>query len=306
MAAAAGDAAAPKAGGKAKRARAAKPAAAPRAGAAAVLPPALNSIFRLPTGVTAEAIPPADTGTNVSLRLDLADCQVDGVIAESYSGAALIVADLTQDPIFPSAVPPGTAVASAVVHGNRLRSRFLLGETGLVFALAEASVTGNVIANEVAFPAQPSQATPESWSLSLFEMAQPLGALAVAVSGNILIDPPSMPNAYQAWQALNTVVDYSEVPTVTGLSLTSGAATGGTISGPSGGGTGVTIAGTGFTAATTVNFGTAPGTAMTIVSDTEITVTSPAGTGTVDVTVITPAGTSATSAADQFAYFTLQ
>ena len=293
---AAGTAGAPKAGGKAKRARAAKPAVAPRTGAAAVLPPALSSIFRLPAGVTEEVIPPVDTGTGVFLRLDLADCQVDAVIAESYSGAALIVADLTEDPLSPSTIVPGTAVASAVVHGNRLRCRFLLGETGLVFALAEASVTGNIIANEVAVP-QPSQSLPASWSLSLFGMAQPLGAPAVAVSGNVLIDPPPDPPAYQISQALNTVIGYSEVPTVTGLALTSG---------PSAGGTGVTITGTGFTAATAVNFGTAAGTAMTVVSDVEITVTSPAGTGTVDVTVITPAGTSATSAADQFAYFTLQ
>jgi len=41
---------------------------------------------------------------------------------------------------------------------------------------------------------------------------------------------------------------------------------------------------------------------ITVVSDTEITVTSPPGSGTVDVTVATPNGTSVTGAADQFSY----
>ena len=58
--------------------------------------------------------------------------------------------------------------------------------------------------------------------------------------------------------------------------------------GPLGGGTLVTITGTGFTGATAVDFGTTPATDLTVVSDTTITADSPAGTGTVDVTVTTP------------------
>jgi hypothetical protein len=270
----------------------AAPAGAARAAGTVVLPPALRSIFTLPAGAAAEVIAPADTGTSVSPRLDLADCQVDAVIADSYSGAALIMADLTQDPIFPTGVAPGAAVASMVIHGNRLRCRFPLGETALGFALAEASVTGNIIANEAAVPA-PSQSLPESWSLSLFEMAQPLGALAVAVSGNIFIDPPNLPLPTQTWQPLNTVIGYSVVPTVTGITPTSGAAAGGS---------NLTITGTGFIAATGVSFGSTAATAYTVDSDTQIAATSPPGSGTVDVTATTPTGTSATGAADQFTY----
>jgi hypothetical protein len=67
------------------------------------------------------------------------------------------------------------------------------------------------------------------------------------------------------------------------------------------GGTSVTITGSGFTGATGVSFG---GTAadFTVVSGTEITATSPPGSGTVDITVATADGGSATSAADQFTY----
>jgi hypothetical protein len=64
-------------------------------------------------------------------------------------------------------------------------------------------------------------------------------------------------------------------------------------SGPEAGGTPVTITGADFTGASAVLFGTAPAGALTVVSDSEITVTSPPGTGQVDVTVTGPGGTSA-------------
>jgi hypothetical protein len=276
---------------------AAGPAEAAGAAREAILPPIISTIFTLPPGILELGIPFAETGTSVFPRLDLADCQVDAVIAESYSGAALIMADLTEDALFGSSVVRGAPVASAVVHGSRMRCRFPAGETALGFAFAEANVTGNVIANEVAFPTQPSQALPASFSLSLFQMAKPLGVPAEAVSGNILIDPPLLELPQQTWQPLNTVINFSVVPTVTAIFP---------VNGPSVGGQTVTVTGTGFTGATGVNFGAAAGTAVTIASDTQLTVVSPnvtqAGGTPVDVTVTTLAGKSATSPADQFSY----
>ncbi|MFI0714392.1 IPT/TIG domain-containing protein [Streptomyces inhibens] len=64
-------------------------------------------------------------------------------------------------------------------------------------------------------------------------------------------------------------------------------------SGPAAGGTPVAVTGTGFTGATAVRFGTTMSTSFILVSDTHITTTTPAGTGTVQVTVTTPRGTSA-------------
>lgn len=61
-------------------------------------------------------------------------------------------------------------------------------------------------------------------------------------------------------------------------------------SGPSTGGTTVTIIGSGFDGTTGVNFGNTPGTDVNVVSDTEITVTAPAGTGSVPITVLNPNG----------------
>ncbi len=72
------------------------------------------------------------------------------------------------------------------------------------------------------------------------------------------------------------------------------------------GGTTVTVTGTNFNnSGLIVRFGATPGTSATIVSDTKVTVVSPAHlVGTVDVTVTTTSGTSATSSSDHFTYFT--
>jgi hypothetical protein len=82
-------------------------------------------------------------------------------------------------------------------------------------------------------------------------------------------------------------------PTVTGVSPSSG---------PTAGGTSVTITGTSLTGATAVKFG-ATNASITANTATSITATSPAGTpGSVDITVVTTGGTSATGASDQFTY----
>jgi len=73
-------------------------------------------------------------------------------------------------------------------------------------------------------------------------------------------------------------------PSITSLSPTSG---------PTAGGTVVTITGTGFTDATGVTFDGAAGTSFTVDSDTQITVTTPAGSaGAADVVILSPHGDS--------------
>jgi PGF-pre-PGF domain-containing protein len=86
---------------------------------------------------------------------------------------------------------------------------------------------------------------------------------------------------------------YAPVPTVTGISPSTG---------PAAGGTTVSITGTAFTGATAVNFGGTAAQSYTVIDATSITAVSPAGTGTVDITVTTPGGTSVTGTADQFTY----
>ncbi|MEV6317058.1 IPT/TIG domain-containing protein [Streptomyces sp. NPDC051776] len=63
-------------------------------------------------------------------------------------------------------------------------------------------------------------------------------------------------------------------------------------SGSTGGGSAVTVTGSGFSGATQVRFGATPAGSFTVNSDTRITAVSPAGSGTVGVTVTTPGGIS--------------
>ncbi len=76
---------------------------------------------------------------------------------------------------------------------------------------------------------------------------------------------------------------YVAAPAITGLIPTMG---------PSGGGNTVTIFGSGLALTSAVHFGAAAATNITVISDSQITVTAPVGTGTVLVTATTPGGTS--------------
>ncbi len=90
------------------------------------------------------------------------------------------------------------------------------------------------------------------------------------------------------------VVPVPVPPTVTAVSPATG---------PVAGGTPVTITGTGFTGATSVHFGSAAGIAVVVESDTQLTVTTPAGpAGAAPVTVTAPGGTSTAGATSQFTY----
>src|SRR5262249_42715773 len=83
-------------------------------------------------------------------------------------------------------------------------------------------------------------------------------------------------------------------PTVTNVSPNSG---------PTSGGTTVTITGTNFVPGSSVSFGSLPASSVTYVSSTQLMAVSPAeSTGTVDIKVTTGGGTSAPSSADQFAF----
>jgi hypothetical protein len=82
-------------------------------------------------------------------------------------------------------------------------------------------------------------------------------------------------------------------PTISGLTPAEGSLSGGTS---------VTIKGTGFSTGASVRFGATAATVQDFVSSTELEVTSPGGTRTVDVTVTTDFGTSATGEQSTFTY----
>ncbi len=72
--------------------------------------------------------------------------------------------------------------------------------------------------------------------------------------------------------------------------------------GPAAGGTSVAIAGSGFLSGSTVDFGTASATSVSVLSASAITATSPPGSGTLDVRVTDANGVSEAGPADQFGY----
>ena len=89
---------------------------------------------------------------------------------------------------------------------------------------------------------------------------------------------------------------FDAVPTVTALSARTATTPGGTV---------LTLTGTGLTRASSVLFGTTPGTALTRLRATQVRVTVPAhAAGSVDVRVITPGGTSPVTVAGRFTYTT--
>jgi hypothetical protein len=173
----------------------------------------LPALKRLLTemGITADPVTLAsDTGTTAILRLALAGGQFDAVVPSSYSGAGLLVADLTDTP------------GSALLTGNRIRNRFPDGQTAVVLGLADVAVTGNVIANEVPIREDRritdylsnAAADVTSRSLVLHEASHPRGAPPVAIVGNVFVDPPMLPHRpppLPHWQHLNTMVYFTEV-----------------------------------------------------------------------------------------------
>jgi hypothetical protein len=88
---------------------------------------------------------------------------------------------------------------------------------------------------------------------------------------------------------------YVVVPTVVSL---------GSNSGPTSGGGGFVVSGSGFTRSTNVSFG-AVSAVFSVTSDSQITGTVPPGAGIVDVTVTTAGGSSATSSSDHYTYVPL-
>ncbi len=136
----------------------------------------------------------------------------------------------------------------------------------------------------------------ESW-LTGISCAQADACTAV---GSNLSAPPEELSLSVGFAEQEFIPPYRGAPAVTGLSTPSGLP-----DGPVGGGTTVTLTGRRFTGASAVDFGSTPASSFTVVSDSEIKATSPAGsdsTGWVDVTVLAPEGRSAVNSNDQFNY----
>jgi len=121
------------------------------------------------------------------------------------------------------------------------------------------------------------------------------GPLPGAVIGEAAPDVPAQfPNLQTPGGAIFLNADIALTPVVTAIAPASG---------PTGGGTVVTITGQYLDGATSVRFGALNASSFTVLSPTQIIASTPIQpAGTVDVTVGGPGAASATSAADQFTY----
>jgi hypothetical protein len=199
--------------------------------------PAASFLGNLPGLGTAPAAPePAATtevGTDVLLRLTFAENQIDAVLEDSYSGAGLVVADHS------------SVAGSAIVCGNRIRTRFYLGQAVLVEQVAEATINDNLIANEAVPPAPVEAdnfaagfATGFNLCYSLVvSIPTILAGPAVAITGNVLTGSVNLParagldfptdlsadvtplvSVLSSWNFLNTVnAPYAVPSTASGI-----------------------------------------------------------------------------------------
>ncbi len=222
-------------------------------------------------------------GTDASSYTVNSDTQITAVSQPEAAGMVDIV---VSDPAGSSATGTGdqyTYVAPLSVTGVSPMSGPTAG--GTTVTISGSGFTG---ATAVSFggTAAPSYTVNSDSQITATSPAHAAGTTDVTVTTANGTSPSSSADQY-------TYVTAGP-PAVTGVSPNSG---------PSTGGTSVTITGTGFTGASTVSFGTVPAPSFTVVSDTTITVSSPpAMPGTVDVKVTTPQGTSAANGADQFTY----
>ncbi|MCC7002496.1 MAG: IPTL-CTERM sorting domain-containing protein, partial [Gemmatimonadaceae bacterium] len=168
--------------------------------------------------------------------------------------------------ISPANGPASGGTAVAISGAN------FTGATAVVFGSASATILGT-----------PTNAT--------INVLSPVGTAGTTV--DVRVTTPGGQSAIDVRDRFS--YDAILVPTVTGISPSSG---------PASGGTSVAITGTHLTGATAVAFGSASATIVGISGNGTLNVTSPAGTAgaTVDVRVTTPAGQSATNATAQFTY----
>ncbi len=108
-------------------------------------------------------------------------------------------------------------------------------------------------------------------------------------SGDVVVTAPGGTSA----TSTADVFTWLAAPVVTSISPSAG---------PTSGGTSVTIAGSGFTGATGVSFGSTPAASFTVMSDTDVKAVAPAGSGSGDVVVTAAGGTSAPSPTDVFSW----
>ena len=205
-----------------------------------------------------------------------ADAGAGAVQPTSTQGAADVSSAVAAFFIVHAPAPSPTVTAVSPLGGP------LAGGTSVT--VTGTNLTG---ATAVDFGATPGTGVVVNGGGTSLTVTAPAGAAATV---NVTVTTPSGTSATGAADDFT----YFALPTVTGVSPATG---------PSTGGTTVTVTGTNLAGASAVHFGANAATNVSPISPTSLTAVAPAGTpGVVDLTVTTPGGTSATGSADKFTY----
>lgn len=231
---------------------------------------------------------------------------------DSFRTVGETSADAAGLPIMPGLVRPDEALPTsaggqgAIKHAIRMTVQQTLDAFVYPASHEASSLTaGNLPRMGERFRLKSSFVIPSTWSPEAKAIAQAMKdyGLIVADNGSDMYfsgepsDQWNMDSVLQVQQIHATDLEVVDLtPAVTGLSVTSG---------PTGGGTAVTITGRDFSGAAGqlhVLFGTTPASAVTVVSDTQVVATAPAhAAGAVDVRV--QSGTTKTDISGQPVFF---
>ena len=248
-----------------------------------VMPIASGTIFGV--SVTANTLASVVT-SGLSIPNGLSFNLAGDLFIANNSGNSVSVMPQASGTIFGVSVTANT-LASVVTSG-------LSGPAGLTFDSAGDLFITNNSGNSVSVMPQASgtifgvSVTANTLaSVASTGLSAPLG-ITIDSAGDLFI-------ANNTANSVSELLAFHPVPTVTAVDPAIGSTSGGDV---------VDIVGSGFVAgSTTVDFGTAPATSVSLGSGDQLTAVSPPGfVGTIDVTVTTPGGTSTTSSADKFEY----
>jgi IPT/TIG domain len=231
---------------------------------------------------------PTTGGTTVTLNgtglfgvtaVEFGDAMAPTVTVDSDTSITAVTPPQAAGPVQVTALNPsaGTSNVETFTFVAPSSAATLSPTSGPIAGGTTVTISGTDLAGATSVDFGPSPATVVSDTGTEIVATTPPGALGDAVVTVATPGGTASPGDFA----------YVAAPTI--------ATTGGIVAdtGPTAGGTTVTITGTNFTGATTVDFGATPASTFTVVSDTTITATSPADpAGGVPVTVGNSGGTS--------------
>ena len=204
---------------------------------------------------------------------------------------------------------PTTATASATNAASVHASATTVVEA-LPLSITTTSLPDATVGRSYSAPvAATGGTTPYTWSISAGSLP---GGLTINAATGAIVGGPTTPGVSHFTVKVTDAATPTPQTATAALSITTAPAPPivskvSPPTGDTGGGTSVTITGSGFTGATEVDFGTSGALDVSVVNDSTITATAPhEPAGTVDVVVHTPDGDSVTHPADQFTYTEVQ